>query len=78
MSKEQTVTELLTTLGFVPARVVVAEKLYREVREACVKVVHLGDTAIQLRAHPSLPDDMMIVFGAEGSFEVIRLEVEES
>lgn len=74
MTGLKTVSELLTSLGWPPARVVVSRARFREVREACIKVVHLGDSPIQLRAHPSMPENLMVVFGAEGTFEIIELE----
>jgi hypothetical protein len=68
------ITECIRSIGFEVRRIVCAENLYKAAREACVCQVNLGDHAIQLRVHPALPDDLMLVFGAEGSFEVIRLE----
>jgi hypothetical protein len=66
--------ELLKTLGFTPRRVIASEALYPAAREACIEFVHSMTTPISFKAHYLLPDDMAVIFGAEGDLEVVRLE----
>jgi hypothetical protein len=61
--------------GFPVWRAVVAESMYPEAREAVLRLISSGrECPVTLRPHPTMPENMAILFGSEGSFSVIRLE----
>lgn len=49
--------------------------MYPEAREAVLRLISSGrECPVTLRPHPTMPENMAILFGSEGSFSVIRLE----
>lgn len=73
-SKLKAIVSGITSLKWSPSRVLVSPALYQVAREAVVMTVNVGDFPITLRAHPRVPDDMVIMFGANGTFQVCKLE----
>lgn len=74
MSTLTAMKEILDTLGFEPRRIVVSAHVGEEIRQACAEHVSKRNNGpIQIHATHKMPDHLMVVFGAEGSFEVIQL-----
>ncbi len=66
--------ELFQSLDFHPSRIVVSKNLLEAVQKQVVNVVTAGNAPITLRSHPSIPENLVILFGADGSFAVMQLE----